>query len=112
MKYSFCSFLFPCEMASSITIRIRVVAVDAWHHVGREEASPSVEFGRVHCEESQDVFWGLVQAGEDVDRLGREVPALAGALVGAHAPAGVQDRLARVVLVQKDQVAPREVQEG
>lgn len=89
-----------------------MVAVDARHDVRGEEASPSVEFGRVHGEESQDVFWGLVQAGEDVDRLGGEVPALAGALVSAHAPTRVQDSLARVFLVEEDQVAPREVQEG
>ena len=75
-------------------------------------ARPSMELGRVHGEECQDVFGGFVEAGQDVDRLSREVASLASPLVGPHAPPRVQDRLARVLFVQKDQVPAAKVKEG
>ena len=75
-------------------------------------ARPPMELGRVHGEEGQDVFGGFVEAGQDVNGLGREVASLASPLVGPHAPARVQDCLARVLFVQKDQVPAAKVKEG
>ena len=69
------------------------------------------QLGRVHGEECQDVVRGFVEAGQDVDGLGREVAALTGALVGAGAPPGVEHSLTRVLLVQQDQVATGKVKE-
>ena len=69
------------------------------------------QLGRVHGKECQDVVWGFVEAGQDVDGLGREVAALTGALVGAGAPTGVEHGLTRVLLVQQDQVATGKVKE-
>ena len=60
----------------------------------------------------QDIIWGPVHAGEYVDGLCGEVSALAGPLAGSGAPAGVGDALAGRVLVEEDEVAADEVEEG
>ena len=59
----------------------------------------------------QNVVWRAVDAGEDVDVVCGEVSAVAGALAGAAAPARGQHRLARVGLVQQDEVALLQAQE-
>ena len=59
----------------------------------------------------QNVVRRAVDAGEDVDVVCGEVSAVAGALAGAAAPARGQHRLARVGLVQQDQVALLQAQE-
>lgn len=60
----------------------------------------------------QDIVWRFSQAGKNVDCLGGEVPLLVGPLDGAHAPPGVLDGLPGAPLLQDDEVALQEGQEG